>query len=98
MNVHVNKTVPIEFSQVVRAYRKVKQGGKSAGIDGESWVDFDKKKQDNLYVIWNRLASGSYHPKPVREIEIPKENGKRRKLGIPTLRGRIAQEVIKDYM
>lgn len=98
MNVHVVKTVPIEFKQVVDAYQKVRHGGKAAGIDGESWNDFDKKLQNNLYVIWNRLASGSYYPSAVREMEIPKKDGSMRKLGIPTLRDRIAQEVVKKYM
>jgi len=98
MNVHVTKTVPIEFIQVVKAYCKVRKGGKSAGIDNESWNDFDKNVEGNLYVIWNRLASGSYHPQAVREVEIPKKDGKMRKLGIPTLRDRIAQQVVKDYM
>ena len=98
MNVHVNKPVPIEFAQVVKAYRKVRKGGKAAGIDNESWVVFDKNVEDNLYVIWNRLASGSYHPQAVREVEIPKKDGKMRRLGIPTLRDRIAQQVVKDYM
>jgi group II intron reverse transcriptase/maturase len=98
MNVHVVKTVPIEFKQVVDAYDKVRHGGKAAGIDGESWNDFEKKLQNNLYVIWNRLASGSYFPSPVRETEIAKKDGSMRKLGIPTLRDRIAQEVVRKYM
>lgn len=98
MNVHVVRTVPIEFKQVVDAYQKVRRGGKAAGIDGESWNDFDKKLQNNLYVIWNRLASGSYFPSSVRETEILKKDGSMRKLGIPTLRDRIAQEVVKKYM
>jgi len=98
MNVHVNKTVPIEFKQVVDAYRKVRRGGKAVGIDEESWSDFDKEPEHNVYVIWNRLASGSYHPEAVKETEIPKKDGKTRKLGIPTLRDRIAQQVVKDYM
>lgn len=98
MNVHVVKTVPIEFKQVADAYQKVRRGGKAAGIDGESWNGFDKKLQNNLYVIWRRLSSGSYFPSPVRETEIPKADGQMRKLGIPTLRDRIAQEVVKKYM
>ena len=98
MNVHVTRTVPITFKMVVDAYGKVKKGGKAAGIDGESWQGFDKNLQDNLYVIWNRLSSGSYHPSAVRETEIPKKDGTMRKLGIPTLRDRIAQCVVKDYM
>ena len=99
MNVNVVKTVPVSFLMIVDAYRKVKQGGKAAGIDGESWADFEKKGTDKqLYVIWNRMASGSYFPQPVREIEIPKKDGKTRKLGIPTIRDRIAQQVVKSYM
>lgn len=98
MNVHVKKTVPIEYSQVAAAYAKVRQGGKAKGIDEESWAEFDKKAQHNLYVIWNRLASGSYYPQAVREVEIPKKDGKMRKLGIPTVRDRIAQQVVKEYM
>lgn len=98
MNEQVGKTVPIEFIQVVKAYRKVKQGGKATGVDEESWEQFDQHLNDNLFVIWNRLSSGSYHPQAVREVEIPKKDGKKRKLGIPTLRDRIAQQVVKVYM
>lgn len=99
MNVHVEKTIPISFYMVAEAYRKVKQGGKAAGIDGETWTTFEKKGvEKELYVIWNRMGSGSYFPVPVREVEIPKKDGKMRKLGIPTVRDRIAQQVIKTYM
>jgi group II intron reverse transcriptase/maturase len=95
---HVDRSVPIVYEQVERAYRKVRQGGKAAGIDKESWTDFDKELEDNLYVIWNRLSSGSYYPQAVREVEILKRDGNKRKLGIPTLRDRIAQQVVKEYM
>ena len=99
MDVHVPRTVPISYEMVAKAYQKVKQGGKASGIDHESWEDFAQKGvEKQLYVIWNRLSSGSYHPSAVREIEIPKKNGKMRKLGIPTIRDRIAQEVIRNYM
>ena len=98
MNVNVTKTIPIEFKWVVEAYGKVRQGGKATGIDNESWKEFELNTEKNLYVIWNRLASGSYHPQAVREVEIPKKDGTMRKLGIPTLRDRIAQQVVKEYM
>ena len=98
MNVHVIKTVPITIKMVVDSYGKVRKGGEAAGIDGEQWEEFDKNLQKNLYVLWNRLASGSYFPSAVREVEIPKKDGRKRKLGIPTLRDRIAQSVIKEYM
>ena len=98
MNEHVTRTVPITMKMVADAYQKVKRGGKAAGIDGESWKDFDARAEDNVYVLWNRLSSGSYHPQAVKETEIPKKDGSKRKLGIPTLRDRIAQCVIKDYI
>lgn len=98
MNEHVSRPVPVTMKMVADAYQKVRRGGKSAGIDGQSWKEFEKNVEDNLYVIWNRLSSGSYFPQAVREVEIPKEDGKKRKLGIPTLKDRIAQCVVKDYM
>jgi RNA-directed DNA polymerase len=54
--------------------------------------------KDNLYKLWNRLSSGSYFPQPVREVEIPKGDGKKRKLGIPTVSDRIAQTAVAKYL
>ncbi len=98
MDEHVVRTIPITQMMVVEAYQKVRRGGKAVGIDKESWGDFEKDLNGNLYVIWNRLSSGSYHPSAVRTVEIPKKDGTMRKLGIPTVRDRIAQCVVKDYM
>src|SRR3990172_9470300 len=99
MDVHVRRTVPISYEMVAKAYQKVRRGGKAVGIDQESWKDFAQKGVERqLYVIWNRMASGSYYPQAVREVEIPKKDGKMRKLGIPVIRDRIAQEVVKSYM
>jgi len=99
MDVHVRRVVPISYEMVAKAYQKVRKGGKSPGVDGESWAEFESKGVEReLYVIWNRMASGSYIPREVRRIEIPKKDGSTRKLGIPTMRDRIAQQVVKDYM
>ena len=99
MDVHVRRVVPISYEMVANAYQKVRKGGKSPGVDEESWTEFESKGvEKELYVIWNRMASGSYIPREVKRIEIPKKDGSMRKLGIPTMRDRIAQEVVKDYM
>jgi RNA-directed DNA polymerase len=99
MDVHVRRVVPISYEMVARAYQKVRKGGKSPGVDEESWAEFESKGvEKELYVIWNRMASGSYIPREVKRIEIPKKDGSTRKLGIPTMRDRIAQEVVRDYM
>ena len=77
------------------AYQRVKANRGAAGVDGESLVTFEKDLKSNLYKIWNRMSSGSYHPPPVRRVEIPKDNGSTRPLGIPTVGDRVAQTVVK---
>lgn len=91
-------TVPITQQMVKNAYRKVKSNGGSAGVDKESLEEFQTDLKNNLYKLWNRMSSGSYFPKSVKEVEIPKASGGKRKLGIPTVSDRIAQQVIKSYL
>ena len=91
-------TVPITKVMVKEAYRKVKANKGSAGVDEESLEEFQSDLLNNLYTLWNRLSSGSYIPKPVKEVTIPKANGSKRILGIPTVSDRIAQQVIKAYL
>ena len=93
-----SKTLPITKDMVRLAYRKVRSNKGSAGVDKESLEDFQKDLSGNLYKLWNRMASGSYFPKAVKEVAIPKANGGTRKLGIPTVSDRIAQQVIKTYL
>jgi group II intron reverse transcriptase/maturase len=83
---------------VWEAYQRVKANRGAAGVDGESLAAFEKDLQDNLYKIWNRMSSGSYFPPPVRLVEIPKKDGGKRPLGIPTVADRIAQTVVKLVM
>ena len=70
------------------------KGGKG-GVDGESIKSYENNLEGNLYKLWNRMSSGSYHPKAVLRVEIPKGEGKTRPLGIPTIEDRIAQEVVR---
>ena len=89
---------PFEITKrhVYEAYKRVKANGGAAGVDLQSLKDFEENLSDNLYKLWNRLASGSYHPPPVRRVEIPKATGGLRPLGIPTVADRIAQTVVKQ--
>ena len=92
------KPIPVSKRMVWEAYKKVKANKGAAGVDGENLKKFEEKLADNLYKVWNRLASGTYFPPPVKEVEIPKADGKIRKLGIPTVGDRVAQMVVKDYL
>lgn len=80
---------------VWEAYQRVKANRGAAGVDGESLAAFEKDLKGNLYKVWNRMSSGSYFPPPVRLVEIPKDNGGKRPLGIPTVADRVAQTVVK---
>jgi RNA-directed DNA polymerase len=82
----------------LEAYKRVKANKGAAGVDEQSIQDFEKRLKDNLYKIWNRMSSGSYFPPPVRTVKIPKANGGERKLGIPTVSDRIAQQVVKSRL
>lgn len=83
---------------VAEAYKRVKANGGAAGVDGITIKDFERDRENNLYKIWNRMSSGSYFPPPVKAEEIPKADGRMRKLGIPTVPDRVAQMVVKMYL
>jgi RNA-directed DNA polymerase len=89
------KSFSISKQVVWDAYKRVKANRGTAGIDEQSIQDFEANLKDNLYKLWNRMSSGSYYPPPVRRVEIPKSDGGKRLLGIPTVSDRIAQMVVK---
>lgn len=85
------KPYDIDKRKVYEAYKKVRANRGSAGIDGIEMETYEKNLKENLYKLWNRMSSGSYFPKSVKLVEIPKPNGGKRPLGIPTIEDRIAQ-------
>ena len=89
------KPYSISKHLVLKAFRLVKANRGAAGVDGQSLKAFEENLKDNLYKIWNRMSSGSYFPPPVRQVEIPKGDGRMRPLGIPTVADRVAQMVAK---
>ena len=79
------KSFPVSKRMVYDSYLKVMRKNGCAGIDGESIEMFEATRSKNLYKIYNRMASGSYFPPPVRTEFIPKKQGGFRPLGIPKL-------------
>ncbi len=98
INYYETKSQPISRIMVWKAYHEVKANDGSGGVDNMTWDDLDKNLNSNLYKLWNRLTSGSYFPQAVKEVEIPKKDGGIRKLGIPTILDRIAQQVVKTHL
>ena len=77
-----------------KAYKKVVANKGVAGVDGitvEEEFDYLKENKDRII---NQIRKRKYKPQPVRRVQIPKENGKMRNLGIPTVTDRIIQQAI----
>ena len=92
------KSILITKRMIWEAYKKIRRNKGAAGIDEETIEMYEIRLKNNLYILWNRMSSGSYFPPPVLEVEIPKDDGRKRKLGIPTVNDRVAQQVIKSYL
>ncbi len=92
------KSQPITRAMVWAAFKEVRSNKTSSGVDNMTWQWLEKNSQSELYKLWNRLASGSYFPMPVREVPIPKKDGGIRKLGVPTIIDRIAQQVVRAHL
>jgi group II intron reverse transcriptase/maturase len=90
-----NKPYNISKNVVVDAFKSVKASKGCPGIDNESIEEFEIDLKNNLYKIWNQMSSGSYFPPAVKSVEIPKKTGGKRTLGIPTVKDRVAQMVVK---
>jgi len=80
------------------AFKRVKQNKGAGGIDEmevESLKDYLIKEKEALIAS---ILDGKYCPNPVRRVEIPKENGKKRQLGIPTVVDRVIQQAITQVL
>jgi RNA-directed DNA polymerase len=74
-----------ERDNLKEALRRIKANKGSAGIDRMTVDQLDDYLKQHWPVIREQLLSGTYEPRPVRRVEIPKPDGGVRKLGIPTV-------------
>lgn len=81
---------------LLKGWSNVKANKGSAGVDEQTIEDIECYGVDKLILeIQNELMEGVYNPPPVRRIYIPKADGKKRPLGIPTVKDRIVQSAMK---
>lgn len=81
------------------AYKRVKSNKGASGIDGVGVDELLQYLKDNGAQLRQMILEGKYRPKPVRRVEIPKEDGKqKRKLGIPTVVDRVIQQAIAQVL
>lgn len=83
---------------MLKAFKAVKKNRGAAGIDKVSIAMYESNLTENLISLMRELKQGLYMPKPLRRVHIPKGDGKTRPLGIPTVKCRIAQEVLRQLI
>lgn len=90
----------ITFALMRQAFQAVQRNRGAAGVDQVSVKLFAANLEDNLTALMRELKTGSYRPLPLRRVHIPKGPGstKLRPLGIPVVRDRVAQEVIRRLL
>jgi group II intron reverse transcriptase/maturase len=81
-----------------KAYQRVLSNGGSAGVDGMRVEELQEWLGNHLTELGKQLLSGSYEPQPVRGVQIPKPNGGKRLLGIPTVKDRLVQQAMHQVL
>jgi RNA-directed DNA polymerase len=87
-----------ERENLKEALRQVKGNKGSAGVDGITVGQLTDYLKQHWPAIREQLLSGTYEPKPVRRVEIPKPDGGVRKLGIPTVLDRLIQQAVMQVL
>lgn len=77
------------------AWDKVRANGGASGVDGQTIERFEARQEEYLAELGTALRQGTYRPRAVRRVEIPKGDGRMRPLGIPTVKDRIVQTAMK---
>ncbi len=80
------------------AYERVRKNKGASGVDGMTTEELGGHLKKNLRTIKDAIRNRTYTPKPVKRVEIPKENGKTRKLGIPSVTDRFIQQAIHQVL
>ena len=80
------------------AYKKVCASKGAGGVDGMETSELDGYIRENWDSIREQIRGRIYKPQPVRRVEIPKPNGSKRKLGIPTVMDRVIQQGIAQVI
>lgn len=86
------------IQQLHEAFVAVARNKGAPGIDEQTTENFKSDLSGNIEQLHNELMNWTYRPKPAKKVEIPKQNGGKRKLGIPSVRDRVVQAAIKQLL
>lgn len=88
----------VRSENLLKAYQRVKSNGGAPGVDGMTVNELGNYLRRELNHIRDQLLTGTYMPRPVRGMEIPKPGGGTRKLGIPTALDRLIQQALLQVL
>jgi RNA-directed DNA polymerase len=87
-----------EAGNCQQAVKQVKANRGSAGVDGMTVDELPRYLREHWPILRDQLLSGTYKPQPVKRVEIPKPDGGKRKLGIPTVVDRFVQQAMLQVL
>lgn len=88
----------LDINNLYKGFKKVKSAKGAAGIDGQSIGDFAEDLEINLKQLQFELQTKQYRAQAVKRVEIPKDDGGVRLLGIPAVRDRIVQQTLLNIL
>jgi RNA-directed DNA polymerase len=90
----------ITLDRMQKAFKAVKRNRGAAGVDKVSIKMFEQNRDENLMALMREMKAGRFQPQALRRVHIPKAPGSKetRPLGIPVVRDRVAQEVLRQLL
>ncbi|CAA7603411.1 Reverse transcriptase (RT) catalytic domain protein [Acididesulfobacillus acetoxydans] len=88
----------LSYQRLYEAWLKVKANQGAGGVDGISLSAFESKLEGNLQELLSDLKAKTYKPVPVLRRYIPKRNGKKRPLGLPSIRDKVVQQAVAGIL
>ena len=85
----------IDVPALARAFRRLRKDA-AVGVDGVTVEQYAQNLEENLRELHGRMKAGKYRHQPIRRVNIPKENGKTRPVGVSTVEDKIVQGALKD--
>src|SRR6266446_3531051 len=87
----------VDVAALERAFRRAKRNA-APGVDGETVESYEGNLQERLAALCDRVHRGSYRPKPVRRVYIPKAGGGQLPIGVPTLEDKVVQGAVAEVL
>lgn len=84
--------------KLTQSFEQVKANKGAGGIDGQTIEGYEMHLEQHIFSLLNKLKTKTYQPQPVKRVYIPKKDGKKRPLGIPTIEDRIVQQSVVNVL